>query len=127
MAITLLHPNDHAKLDSIFETEWQAYAPRDHAHILADVEDGELAAFIPMEDVVLVSGVYVAPNYRGDDGSARILRLVRHLKKSAAESGRSFIMARHGDRAEHFMGFSEALGFYKYADAVYRTDKFRKD
>jgi hypothetical protein len=125
--IKILDAREVAQLDPIFAEEWQAYAPLDHAYILAEVDDEELIAFIPLEDVVLVSAAYVAPNHRGRRGAVALRRIIDHLKKSAANSGRSFIMARHEDRNGHFMGLAEELGFKKYADVVYRTDKFRKD
>jgi hypothetical protein len=125
--IKVLTREEAAKLDSIFKSEWDAHAPLDHAHILAEIEDDELIAFIPLEDVVLIGGAWVAPNHRGNGGQRALFRLVSHLRKSAAKSGRSFIMARHEDRAGHFAGLSEALGFYKYADVTMRTDRFRKD
>lgn len=125
--IRVLNSREVEQLDPIFKDEWDAYAPLDHADILAEVDDEELIAFIPLEDVILLGGAYVAPNHRGMDGAKALLRLVNHLKKSAEKSGRSFIMARHEDRANHFAGLSEKLGFKKYADVVYRTDIFRKD
>lgn len=123
----MLNSREVEQLDPIFREEWDAYAPLDHADILAEIDDEELIAFIPLEDVILLGGAYVAPNHRGTDGAKALLRLVNHLKKSAEKSGRSFIMARHEDRAQHFAGLSERLGFKKYADVVYRTDRFRKD
>ena len=125
--IKVLDSREVAQLDPIFRDEWDAYAPLDHANILAEVDDEELIAFIPLEDVILLGGAYVAPNCRGAQGTRALLRLVNHLKRSAEKSGRSFIMARHEDRAGHFAGLSERLGFKKYADVVFRTDKYRKD
>lgn len=125
--IKVLTETEAARLDSIFETEWGAYAPRANASIVAEVEDDELITFVPLEDVVLISGVYVAPNHRGLRGAKSILKIVDRIQQSAAKSGRSFLIARHADRADHFLGMSERLGFRKYADAVYRTDKFRRD
>lgn len=125
--IKVLDNREVAQLDSVFREEWDAYAPLDHAQILADVDDEELIAFIPLEDVILLGGAYVAPNHRGTAGARALLRLVNHLKQSAEKSGRSFIMARHEDRAGHFAGLSRKLGFRKYADVTYRTDRFRKD
>ena len=125
--IKVLDKREVSHLDGIFREEWGAYAPVDHAQILAELEDDELISFIPLEDVILLGGAYVAPNHRGIHGARSLLRLVSHLKKSAARSGRTFLMARHEDRADHFAGLSERLGFRKYADVVYRTDIFRKD
>jgi hypothetical protein len=125
--IRLLTSSETTQLDSIFKDEWSAYAPIDHAQVLAEIEDEELIAFIPLEDVILLGGAYVAPNHRGVEGARALLRLVNHLKKSAGNSGRSFLMARHEDRADHFAGLSKKLGFKKYADVVYRTDMFRRD
>lgn len=125
--IRLLNPSEVQQLDHIFREEWDAYVPTEHAEMLAEVDDGELVAFIPLEDVILLGGAYVAPNCRGAQGTRALLRLVNHLKRSAEKSGRSFIMARHEDRAGHFAGLSEKLGFRKFADVVYRTDRFRRD
>lgn len=125
--IRVLNPQEVRQLDPVFKDEWEAYVPLDHALILAEIDDEELVAFIPLEDVILLGGAYVVPNHRGVSGARALLRLVNHLKKSAEKSGRSFLMARHEDRAGHFAGLSERLGFRKYADAVYRTDLYRRD
>lgn len=125
--IKVLTEAEVRQLDSIFESEWNAYVPCSNASIVAEIDDDELIAFVPLEDVILISGVYVAPNHRGISGAKSILKIVDRIQRSAANSGRSFIMARHSDRADHFLGMSERLGFRKYADAVYRTDKFRRD
>lgn len=125
--IKVLTEAEAGKLDSIFESEWDAHAPRDHAAVIAETKDDELIAFVPLEDVMLISGVYVAPNHRGMSGAKSILRIIDFIEQRAQNSGRSFIMARHEDRADHFLGLSERLGFRKYADVVYRTDKFRRD
>lgn len=125
--IKILNSREVAHLDAIFQDEWGAYAPLDHAQILAELKDDELIAFISLEDVILLGGAYVAPNHRGVDGARALLRLVNHLKKAGEKSGRSFLMARHDDRAGHFAGLSKRLGFRKCADVVYRTDMFRKD
>lgn len=125
--IKVLSEAEAQKLDSIFEAEWGAYAPRKHASIVAEIDDDELIAFVPLEDVVLISGVYVAPNHRGMRGAKSIMKIVDRIQQSAENSGRSFLIARHEDRADHFLGMSERLGFRRYADAVYRTDRFRRD
>lgn len=125
--IKVLSETEAAKLDSVFETEWNSYAPREHASIVADVKDDELITFVPIEIVGLISGVYVAPNHRGIRGAKSILSVIDFIEQRAKNSGRSFIMARHEDRENHFLGLSERLGFRRYADAVYRTDKFRRD
>lgn len=125
--IKVLPESEAGKLDSIFEQEWNAHAPRDHASIVTDVDDDELISFVPLEIVGLISGVYVAPNHRGVRGAKSILRIIDFIEQRAQNSRRSFIMARHEDRENHFLGLSERLGFRKYADAVYRTDKFRRD
>lgn len=125
--IKVLSETEAQKLDSIFESEWDAHAPRKHASIVAEIEDDELIAFVPLEDVVLISGVYVTPNHRGMRGAKSIMKIVDRIQRSAENSGRSFLIARHEDRADHFLGMSKRLGFRRYADAVYRTDRFRRD
>jgi hypothetical protein len=106
---------------------WERFGRIDHADLLAEMDDEELIAFIPLENVILIPGVYVTQNNRGERGHRAIMRLVNRIRRSARQSGRSFLMTRHEDRADHFAGLSSALGFYKFADVVYRTDRFRRD
>lgn len=122
--IRLLEKHEHHQLDPLFEQLWNAYTPIEHASILAEVDDEELIAFVSLEDVILIGGVQVVERHRGERGRLGITRLLNHLKKSAAESGRTFIMGRHDTRMGHL---AHTFGFRKYADAMYRTDRFRKD
>lgn len=122
--IRLLDKYEHHQLDPFFNQSWNAYAPIEHASILVEEDEGELIAFASLEDVVLIGGIQVVERHRGERGQVAITRLIKRLKKSAAESGRTFIMGRHDTRSGHL---AHAFGFRKCADEMYRTDRFRKD
>jgi len=119
--IEVLTSEEAAKLDAIFASEWDAEVPAD-GHILAATNEGELVAFLTLEEVVLASNVYVAPNHRGMSGARALRALIERAHGATSAAGRSVLMVRHANRANHFVGQSRRLGFRKYGDAVFRAD-----
>ena len=96
--IELLDPKEWHKLDSVFESEWDAAIPNpDHASILIEKDGDELIGFCVVETLVRPGMFYVAPNHRGN-GTVR--RLIQRVQRTAKNSNRSFIALADEPRFE---------------------------
>lgn len=127
MKIELLTTEEVARLEPVFAREWDACLPDPrYSHILAEKDsDGRIRAFVTLENVVLVSNAYVAPEYRGWQGVGALRRLTARIQQSADNSGRTFLTIAHSSRRSCYATLFRALGLRKFADAVWRKDFFR--
>lgn len=119
--IELLPPHEWPKLESIFETEWQACLPDpDHAMIVVEKEDDELIGFCVIETLVNPHNFYVAPRHRGN---GTIGRLVSYVRDRAKGSGRSFVGIADQPRYEKLFKSLEM----RPVGTAWRKDFFRFD